>query len=379
MGVFGDPASIRALAGQLQGVAADVDATGPLLSGTVNRLVPASWSGTAASAFSTHWSGEAFNMSELGITSGGIATVLADLATALERANQLAAQGAIHTARAATSGPNVAMQQATQIAQQAWLRATMQLAGQTIPQVGPPTTPQEAETWATGVVTLPPQPGPLQQAEQAVQSWWQSTTQWWSTHGSDVVNVTGDAFHIVDDALLAVLGTSFMFGGTALDFTGVGALVGVPAAFVGLAMDGFAAMDSHGAVTSMQTDLTHLFSTANEPTAGGSGGTPPKFVQGELYETSIGTPSAGNVGILAEVETNGEDLTLKDVAIYSDQGTVRNQVGIRDFLRALEQAKSEARAQGFKRLFIRGVRVPGSSSANPGKIIDLGPIDLTQP
>src|SRR5215472_12403319 len=94
LGPFGDPASLRNLAGELQGVHNDVNDISSFISSGVNALVPGSWSGGAAGAFSSHWSTESLSMSELGITSDTIASVLLPLASSLEQANALALEAA---------------------------------------------------------------------------------------------------------------------------------------------------------------------------------------------------------------------------------------------------------------------------------------------
>jgi hypothetical protein len=80
------------------------------------------------------------------------------------------------------------------------------------------------------------------------------------------------------------------------------------------------------------------------------------------------------VGLLAEVVITGNILHLKDVTMYG-------QRPLRGILYELLQAKTqlinEAKAAGFAFLRMTGQRVPGSSSANPGKMIDLL-IDLTK-
>ena len=101
-----------------------------------------------------------------------------------------------------------------------------------------------------------------------------------------------------------------------------------------------------------------------------------RFVEGELFETAIRT-DAGTVRILAETSVSGGTLTLSDLIIYADDGTLVNQVGAREFLVLREQVAREAADAGFDTLRITGVRLPTSSSANPGKTIDRV-IDLSR-
>jgi hypothetical protein len=97
-----------------------------------------------------------------------------------------------------------------------------------------------------------------------------------------------------------------------------------------------------------------------------------------LYERTFLT-AKGPVDFLAEVAVEGDTLTLKDVAIYNRESGAYTGV-LRDVLAARRQIIDDAKGWGFKTLEIRGIRVPNTStSANPGKIVDLPPIDLTKP
>ena len=66
----------------------------------------------------------------------------------------------------------------------------------------------------------------------------------------------------------------------------------------------------------------------------------------------------------------GDTLILKDVVIY---GTGESALtGLRGVLLAARtRLANEATLMGFKKLRIIGQRVPSSSSANPGHIIDI--------
>ena len=71
---------------------------------------------------------------------------------------------------------------------------------------------------------------------------------------------------------------------------------------------------------SRSTRATRLeFDATNTPVPGAG-----SFKAGELFETSFKAP-AGNVQVLAEVEVNGSQLVLKDVAIYGENGSLVNQ------------------------------------------------------
>jgi hypothetical protein len=97
------------------------------------------------------------------------------------------------------------------------------------------------------------------------------------------------------------------------------------------------------------------------------------FTTGELFERTIHT-SKGPVGMLAEVVITGKVLHLQDVVIYA-QGQLSGL--LRELLQAKTQLVNEAKAAGFDTLRITARRVPGSSSAYPGKTIDVT-IDLTR-
>ena len=97
------------------------------------------------------------------------------------------------------------------------------------------------------------------------------------------------------------------------------------------------------------------------------------FKAGGLFERTIHT-SKGPIGILAEVMITDKVLHLQDVVIYG-QGQLSGL--LRELLQAKTQLIHEAKAAGFDTLHITGRRVSGSSSAHPGKVIDVT-VDLTK-
>jgi hypothetical protein len=97
------------------------------------------------------------------------------------------------------------------------------------------------------------------------------------------------------------------------------------------------------------------------------------FKTGELFERIIHT-SKGPVGILSEVIITDKVLHLQDVVIYG-QGQLSGL--LRELLQAKTQLIHAAKVAGFDTLRITGRRVPGSSSAHPGRAIDVT-IDLTK-
>jgi hypothetical protein len=95
---------------------------------------------------------------------------------------------------------------------------------------------------------------------------------------------------------------------------------------------------------------------------------------GELLERTFETPK-GFVDFLAETVIEGDTLHLKDVVVYGRGPS--NLTGLtREALAARTRLINEAKGWGFRTLRITGHRLPSSSSANPGHMIDLR-IDLT--
>jgi hypothetical protein len=101
------------------------------------------------------------------------------------------------------------------------------------------------------------------------------------------------------------------------------------------------------------------------------GGASSRFVQGELYETTVST-SAGDVAVAAEVDVSGSELTLSGISVFNaDGGPLVNQIGASQFLALRNEIATDAASEGFETLRLQGVRVPGSSSSAPGKAIDI--------
>jgi hypothetical protein len=94
---------------------------------------------------------------------------------------------------------------------------------------------------------------------------------------------------------------------------------------------------------------------------------PAIFAAGQLFEHTFET-NAGEVGFLAEVETSGSTLILKDVAVYPTGTSGSLNVGTGQAMQALHQLESMARSQGFAQLQITGTRLSG---ANPGGIVNI--------
>lgn len=98
-------------------------------------------------------------------------------------------------------------------------------------------------------------------------------------------------------------------------------------------------------------------------------------ITGNLFERTIET-TKGPVDVLAEIVVEGDSLTLKDIAIFG-RGKEALSGLTREILAARTQLANEARELGFKVLKITGRRVETSTSANPGKTVNIT-IDLTQ-
>ncbi len=78
--------------------------------------------------------------------------------------------------------------------------------------------------------------------------------------------------------------------------------------------------------------------------------------------------------MLAEVVIEGDTIHLKDIAIFPR--TVQPLTGlIREIMAAMDELAEDARQLGFKKLRISGQRTYTSTSANPGKAVDVT-IDL---
>jgi len=156
MGMYGDPATISTLATALQGSANAVSKSAADAGWAVALMVPSGWSGTAANAFVSQWDGEQTQMSQLSMASATMAGTLNRLATALTQANQVAAQGAVAQALSTGGYGAAATANAYAMAKAAWAQATTELSAVTVPAIGPMTSPQQAQAWASSTQTPVP-------------------------------------------------------------------------------------------------------------------------------------------------------------------------------------------------------------------------------
>jgi hypothetical protein len=81
--------------------------------------------------------------------------------------------------------------------------------------------------------------------------------------------------------------------------------------------------------------------------------------------------SAGDVNILAELKVNGSQLQLDGFTIYPANGNIAKGSILKDIFSVKSEIINAAKENGFTEIRITGTRVPNSSSANPGKSIDL--------
>ena len=94
-----------------------------------------------------------------------------------------------------------------------------------------------------------------------------------------------------------------------------------------------------------------------------------KYNSGDLYESHI-IVDGHRVDAIAEIEIHGERLVLKDMAMYSNEGDIPNQIGTSALKKWLKDVKNQAQSQGFKELQITAQRAEHSTSANPGHVIN---------
>lgn len=104
--------------------------------------------------------------------------------------------------------------------------------------------------------------------------------------------------------------------------------------------------------------------------AGMIGGSALSLVPGGIAFGAVTVTAGGAIDAIAEVEIDGKRLTLKDLAIYSNEGDIPNEIGYSEFKKWLNAVKNQAREQGFEELQLTGQRAEHSISANPGSIIN---------
>jgi hypothetical protein len=89
------------------------------------------------------------------------------------------------------------------------------------------------------------------------------------------------------------------------------------------------------------------------------------FVHGTDFDRTYPTDH-GPIGILAEVQIDGDELSLKDLTIYPVETDRSLKVGVRQMLSIFDEIEQEARIQGFRRCTVEAHRLSGAA---PGRII----------
>ena len=90
---------------------------------------------------------------------------------------------------------------------------------------------------------------------------------------------------------------------------------------------------------------------------------------GDLFELKIETRK-GPVDMLAEMVVEGDTLHLKDIAVYAEAKEPLSGLE-KEIFKARTQLIEMARKLGFKQLKMTGTRHPKSSSAKPGKEVNI--------
>jgi len=112
--------------------------------------------------------------------------------------------------------------------------------------------------------------------------------------------------------------------------------------------------------------------SADDGGAGASTGGPGDGPNMQLV--TIRTPR-GPIDVLYDLQIDGKTLHLKDIAVYPRQAQPQTGV-LRELLSARAQIAKYAKEAGYDKLRITGYRTLRSTSARPGKLIDVT-IDLS--
>ena len=89
----------------------------------------------------------------------------------------------------------------------------------------------------------------------------------------------------------------------------------------------------------------------------------------DFLELEIPTPK-GSVDLLAEVIVHNDTLHIKDIVIFGRSKKPLTGL-VKTFFMLKTQFVEAARKMGFKKLRITGMRTEKSTSASPGKEIDI--------
>lgn len=279
---FGNPGELRSQGQALLRVQQGLGVVTQYLSGQVSSLVPAGWHGNAADTFTGDWRRRASQSSQLAAVCGHIGQTLVKLADDLDAANKQATKaqnlvpGPVAGRGLDPAGEQKAQQmlgQAQQAAQQAWSTARSKLTGLQVPTIGPSMTVSQVDAWAGQLWHLPPPSTPW------YESLWHGTENvlgdignFFANNAPQITEMLGDTAQILGGLGLAVLGAGGEVGGVALDATGIGAVIGVPANVVSAgAIVGGGAIALHGAMD-YEHAVTQLNMSSDSGGAGGGGG-----------------------------------------------------------------------------------------------------------
>jgi uncharacterized protein YukE len=371
MANFGNPDGVRSQGQALLRVQQGLNAVSQYLSGQVKSLVPAGWHGHGADTFTGDWARRASQVSQLAGVCGHAGQVLVKLASDLDAANQQASRaqnlvpGPIAGRGLDPAGEQKSQQmlgQALQAAEQAWNTARSSLAGIQVPQIGSAMTVSQVDAWAEGLWHLPPPSTPW------YESLWHGTENvlgdagnFFANNASQLTQMLGDTGQVLGGLGLATLGAGGEIGGVALDATGVGAVIGVPANVVSAgAIVGGGALALHGAMDyGRAASQLHMSSDSGGGGGGGSGGTIDQsgrtFSPGENKIASTLESEGKNVKALPEsnvekvrtpdAEVDGVPTEFKSIQPGAQANTVNNRLADADGQAA--NAVIDARGSGL--------------------------------
>jgi uncharacterized protein YukE len=312
MANFGNPDGVRSQGQALLRVQQGLNAVSQYLSGQVKSLVPAGWHGHGADTFTGDWARRASQVSQLAAVCGHVGQVLVKLASDLDAANQQASRaqnlvpGPIAGRGLDPAGEQKSQQmlgQALQAAEQAWNTARSSLAGIQVPQIGSGMTVSQVDAWAEGLWHLPPPSTPW------YESLWHGTENvlgdagnFFANNASQLTQMLGDTGQVLGGLGLATLGAGGEIGGVALDATGVGAVIGVPANVVSAgAIASGGALALHGALDyGRAASQLHMSSDSG----GGGGGS-----AGGSIDQSAKTFNDRELKIAEDLKSEGKDVT----------------------------------------------------------------------
>lgn len=388
---FGNPDDVRGQGHALLRVQQGLNAVTQYLSGQVRSLVPADWYGHAADTFTGDWSARARQSSQLAAVCGHVGQTLVTLADELDAASNQATRaqnlvpGPVAGRGLDPGGEQRARQmlgQAQQAAERAWSTARSRLAGVGVPKIGPPMTVSQVDAWAEGQWRLPPPSTPW------YDSLWHGTENalgdignFFANNAPQITQMIGDTGQVLGGLGLAVLGAGGEAGGVALDATGIGAVVGVPANVVSAgAIATGGALALHGALGyGRAASQMHMSADSGGGGGGGSGGSIDQsaktFNDRELKIAEAlqsegkdvkAVPESTTPGVRTwDAEVDGVPTEFKSLSPGARSGTVKNQLNSAQgqAVTAIFDARGSGLSESDAELGLR--RYLG---ANPGKM-----------